>query len=224
MNEELKKYQDLVSGLMRKLDAERQRASRLEHELSQYHEGKSLADQLAEKDDIINRQKRTIDKLNAQLDWLKRKVWGGRQKNGRHHMTRRSLPSTSANSVSVLKRKRHTGRPMKNLTPIISSARTLPKGTGPRTGLHAGPYQKASGVSALTSIPKATMRKNGNRSRTNSAKGRSSSIASLPSMSPSNTSSTRQSARTTSRGQSGAQQPRRHQSPRAMRVQPSWPI
>ena len=76
MNEELKKYQDLVSGLMQKLDAERQRASRLEHELSQYREGKSLADRLAEKDDIINRQKRTIDKLNAQLDWLKRKVWG----------------------------------------------------------------------------------------------------------------------------------------------------
>lgn len=67
MNEELKKYQDLVSGLMQKLDAERQRASRLEHELFQYHEGKSLADQLAEKDGIINRQKRTIDKLNAQL-------------------------------------------------------------------------------------------------------------------------------------------------------------
>lgn len=66
MNEELKKYQDLVSGLMQKLDAERQRASRLEHELSRYREGKSLADQLAEKDDIINRQKRTIDKLNAQ--------------------------------------------------------------------------------------------------------------------------------------------------------------
>lgn len=61
---------------MQKLDAERQRASRLEHELSQYREGKSLADQLAEKDDIINWQKRTIDKLNAQIDWLKRKVWG----------------------------------------------------------------------------------------------------------------------------------------------------
>lgn len=76
MNEELKKYQDLVSGLMQKLDAGRQRACRLEHELSQYREGKSLADRLAEKDDIINRQKRTIDKLNAQLDWLKREVWG----------------------------------------------------------------------------------------------------------------------------------------------------
>ena len=74
MSEELKKYQDLVTGLMQKLDAERQRASRLEHELSQYREGKSLADRLAEKDYIINRQKRTIDKLNAQLDWLKRKV------------------------------------------------------------------------------------------------------------------------------------------------------
>lgn len=47
-----------------------------EHELSQYREGKSLADRLAEKDDIINMQKQTIDKLNAQLDWLKRKVWG----------------------------------------------------------------------------------------------------------------------------------------------------
>ena len=223
MNEELKKYQDLVSGLMRKLDAERQRASRLEHELSQYHEGKSLADQLAEKDDIINRQKRTIDKLNAQLDWLKRKVWGGRQKNGRHHMTRRSLPSTSANSASALKRKGHTGRPMRNSKPIISNARMLPKSAGPRTGLPAGPYLTASGASALTSIPKGTTMKSGNCSQTNSAKERSSSIASLPNMSPSNTSSTRQSARTTSRGQSGAQQPHRHQSPRAMRVQPSWP-
>lgn len=61
---------------MQKLDAERQRASRLEHELSHYREGKSLADRLAEKDDIINGQKRMIDKLNAQLDWLKRKVLG----------------------------------------------------------------------------------------------------------------------------------------------------
>lgn len=138
-------------------------------------------------------------------------------------MIRRSLPSTSANSVSVLKRKRHTGRPMKNLTPIISSARTLPKSAGPRTGLHAGPYQKASCVSALTSIPKATMRKNGNCSRTNSAKERSYSIASLPSMSPLNTSFTRQSTRTTSKGQSDAQLPRRPQSPKAMRVQPFWP-
>lgn len=54
MKEELKKYQDLVSGLMQKLDVERQRVSRLEHELSQYREGKSLADRLAEKDDITN--------------------------------------------------------------------------------------------------------------------------------------------------------------------------
>lgn len=137
-------------------------------------------------------------------------------------MSRCSLLSTSANSVPALKRKRHTGRPMKNLMPIISSARTLPKSAGPRTGLHAGPYHKAPGVSALTSIPKATMRKNGNCSRTNSAKGRSSSIASLLSMSPSNTSSTRQSARTTSRGQSGAQLLLRLQSLKAMRVQPSW--
>ena len=51
-------------------------ASHLERELSRYRDGKSLADRLAEKDDIINRLKRTIDKLNAQLDWLKRKVWG----------------------------------------------------------------------------------------------------------------------------------------------------
>lgn len=138
-------------------------------------------------------------------------------------MIRRSLPSTSANSVSVLKRKRHTGRPMKNLTPIISSARTLPKSAGQRIGLHAGPCQKASGASALTSIPKATMRKNGNCSRTNSAKERSYSIARLPSMSPLNTSFTRQSARTTSKGQSDAQLLLRSQLPRAMRVQPFWP-
>ena len=83
---------------------------------------------------------------------------------------------------------------------IISNARTLLKSADPRIGLHVGPYLIASGASALTSIPKATMRKNGNCSQTNSAKERSYSIASLPSMSPSNTSFTRQSARTTSKG------------------------
>lgn len=138
-------------------------------------------------------------------------------------MTRRSLPSTSADSVSALKRKRHTGSPMKNLTPIISCARTLLKSAGQRIGLQVGPYLIASGASALVSILKATMRKNGNCSRTNSAKERSYSIASLPSMSPLNTSFTRQSARTTSKGQSDAQLPRRPQSPKAMRVQPFWP-
>ena len=88
---------------------------------------------------------------------------------------------------------------------------------------YVGPYLIASGASALTSIPKATMRKNGNCSRTNSAKERSYSIARLPSMSPLNTSFTRQSARTTSKGQSDAQLLLRSQLPRAMRVQPFWP-
>ena len=223
MNEELKKYQDLVSGLMQKLDAERQRASRLEHELSQYREGKSLADRLAEKDDIINRQKRTIDKLNAQLDWLKRKVWG-RSSEKRPSSFDPAQLTFDFGELSVSPEEEEAYRKAhEDLTPIISSARTLPKSAGPRTGLPAGPYLTASGANALTSTPKDTTRKNGNCSQTNSAKGRSSSTASLPSMSPSNTSFTRQSARTTSRGQSGAQQPRRHQSPRAMRVQPSWP-
>ena len=76
MSEELKKYQDLVDGLMRKLDESRQTISHLESELSQYRDGKSLKDQLAEKDAIIDRQKQTIDKLNQNIAWLKRKVWG----------------------------------------------------------------------------------------------------------------------------------------------------
>ena len=67
--------------------------------------------------------------------------------------------------VSAPKRKRHTGRPMKNSMPITSNARTLLKSAGPRIGLHVGQYLIASGASALTSIPKATMRKNGNCSR-----------------------------------------------------------
>lgn len=76
MSEELKKYQELVDGLMRKLDEERQKSSRLESELSQYREGKSVESQLAEKDAIIAKQKQTIDKLNQNIAWLKRKVWG----------------------------------------------------------------------------------------------------------------------------------------------------
>ena len=93
--------------------------------------------------------------------------------------------------MSVPKRKRHTGRPKTSSMPIISNARTLPKSADPRTGLYAGPYLIASGASALTSTPKATMRKSGNYSQTNSAKERLSSISNLPSMSPSKKSSGR---------------------------------
>ena len=76
MAQEDRKYADLVSGLMQKLDEERRRNSRLESELSQYREGKSLAAQLKEKDDIIARQEKVIDTLNARLAWLQRKMWG----------------------------------------------------------------------------------------------------------------------------------------------------
>ena len=76
MNQELKKYQDLVSGLLQKLDEERQKNSRLESELTQYREGNSAASQIAQKDEIIAKQQKTIDSLNAKLLWLQRKVWG----------------------------------------------------------------------------------------------------------------------------------------------------
>ena len=76
MTEDLKKYQDLVNGLMQKLDEERQKSSRLESELAQYREGKSATQQLAAKDKLIENQKKTIDTLNAKLAWLQRKVWG----------------------------------------------------------------------------------------------------------------------------------------------------
>lgn len=76
MTQDLKKYQDLVNGLMQKLDEERQKNSRLESELSQYRDGKSAASQLAEKDEIIAKQQKTIDSLNEKLLWLQRKVWG----------------------------------------------------------------------------------------------------------------------------------------------------
>ena len=56
MTEDLKKYQDLVNGLMQKLDEERQKSSRLESELAQYREGKSATQQLAAKDKIIEKQ------------------------------------------------------------------------------------------------------------------------------------------------------------------------
>lgn len=76
MTQDLKKYQDLVNGLMQKLDQERQKNSQLESELSQYRESKSVESQLAEKDKIIAKQQETIDNLNAKLLWLQRKVWG----------------------------------------------------------------------------------------------------------------------------------------------------
>ena len=76
MTQDIKKYQDLVTGLMQKLDEERRKNSRLESELSQYREGKSVKKQLAEKDAVIEKQKTLIDSLNAKLAWLQRKVWG----------------------------------------------------------------------------------------------------------------------------------------------------
>lgn len=83
MSEDLKKYQDLVNGLMRKLDEERQKSSRLETELSQYRDGKSVDAVMAEKDAIIAKQKQTIDDLNQSIAWLRRRIWG--QSSEKHH-------------------------------------------------------------------------------------------------------------------------------------------
>lgn len=223
MNEELKKYQDLVSGLMQKLDAERQRASRLEHELSQYREGKSLADRLAEKDDIINRQKRTIDKLNAQLDWLKRKVWGrssdkrpssydpaqltfdfgelsvSPEEEEAYRKAHEELDAYRQQRKDAAEKRRSENRPSRR--PIPDSIRREYIDIYPE-GYNEEEWELLS--DKLCERKVVLHRKPAEYVAIES-------------------SSTRQSARTTSRGQSGAQQPRRHQSPRAMRVQPSWP-
>lgn len=80
MIEESIKDKNLIIELLRKLDEERQKNSRLQSELSQYKDPDknrtSLEAQLQEKDHIIKEQKKVIDKLNLNLAWLKRKMWG----------------------------------------------------------------------------------------------------------------------------------------------------
>lgn len=87
MAQEPSKESRIIEELLRKLDAERQKVSRLESELSEYKDSdqmiKAYEAKLREKDSIIkeqkstiSQQKATITKLNWDLDWLKRKVWG----------------------------------------------------------------------------------------------------------------------------------------------------
>lgn len=74
------KEQVLIRELLQKLDAERAKNARLESELSQYKEPakmrKDYESRLKEKDIIIKKQERAIDKLNQEMEWLKRKYWG----------------------------------------------------------------------------------------------------------------------------------------------------
>lgn len=74
------KEQVLIQELLQKLDAERCENARLRVELSQYKEPakmkKDYESRLKEKDIIIRKQERTIDNLNQQMEWLKRKFWG----------------------------------------------------------------------------------------------------------------------------------------------------
>ena len=80
------KEQVLINELLQKLDAERARSARLESELSQYKEPaamrKEYESKLKERDLIIKKQNTTIDKLNQEMAWLRRKVWG--QSSERH--------------------------------------------------------------------------------------------------------------------------------------------
>ena len=88
------KESQIIEELLRKLDAERQKVSRLESELSEYKAPDKMRiayeAKLKEKDSIIkeqkstisqqkatiSQQKATINKLNWDIEWLKRKVWG----------------------------------------------------------------------------------------------------------------------------------------------------
>ena len=74
------KEQVLIQELLKKLDAERAKSARLESELSQYKEParmkKDLESKIKEQNAIIKKQEQTIDKLNQEMEWLRRKVWG----------------------------------------------------------------------------------------------------------------------------------------------------
>ena len=86
MTETPTKEQVLITGLLEKLDAERREVARLKSELSQYKEParmrKEYESRIKEQAAIIKKQESAIDKLNQQMEWLKRKVWG--QSSERH--------------------------------------------------------------------------------------------------------------------------------------------
>lgn len=80
MPESPSKEQVLIQELLNKLDAERLKNARLESELSQYKVPakmrKEYEAKLQEKDSVIKEQDKTINKLNQELAWLRRKFWG----------------------------------------------------------------------------------------------------------------------------------------------------
>ncbi len=80
MPESPSKEQVLIQELLNKLDAERLKNARLESELSQYKAPakmrKEYEAKLQEKDSVIKEQDKTINKLNQELAWLRRKFWG----------------------------------------------------------------------------------------------------------------------------------------------------
>ena len=80
MPESPSKEQVLIQELLHKLDAERLKNARLESELSQYKAPakmrKEYEAKLQEKDSVIKEQDKTINKLNQELAWLRRKFWG----------------------------------------------------------------------------------------------------------------------------------------------------
>ena len=80
------KEQVLIGELLKKLDAERCENARLKSELSEYKEParmkKDLESKIKEQDALIKKQEQTIDKLNQEMAWLRRKVWG--QSSERH--------------------------------------------------------------------------------------------------------------------------------------------
>lgn len=80
MPESPSKEQVLIQELLNKLDAERLKNARLESELSQYKTPakmrKEYEAKLQEKDTVIKEQDKTINKLNQELAWLRRKFWG----------------------------------------------------------------------------------------------------------------------------------------------------
>lgn len=86
MTETPTKEQVLITGLLEKLDAERREVARLKSELSQYQEParmqKEYEAKIKEQADVIKQQESTIDKLNREMAWLRRKVWG--QSSERH--------------------------------------------------------------------------------------------------------------------------------------------
>ena len=80
MPESPSKEQVLIQELLKKLDAERNENARLKSELSQYKEPAKMKrdyeSKIKEQEAIIKKKDQTIDKLNQEMAWLRRKFWG----------------------------------------------------------------------------------------------------------------------------------------------------